>query len=286
MIFGLGAAIGWGLADLFAAFSGRRIGAAATVVLAQVASGLVIGVIVLVSGEDLAGLGRVAGWLLPVAIVTAVAYLTLYRALELGPIALVSPLLASYAVFPVVLAVILLEESLGGVQLVGVAVTIGGAVLTSADIRAIRAGTREPVPALPWAVASTVLFGIAAYAVAWASQEAGWLPSLWLVRTSTAALFLLGAAVALAIGRRSRAPALGVRALLLCAALGVVDLTGTMAYSRGAEVGLVSIVSAVSATYPLIPVFGGIALLGERPAPNQYVGVVLVIGGLMLLGTA
>jgi drug/metabolite transporter (DMT)-like permease len=244
VIFGLGAAICWGLADLFAAFSGRRVGAATTVVVAQVASGLVIGAIVLVSGE-VAGLGAVAGWLVPIAVVTAVAYLTLYRALELGPIALVSPLLASYAVFPVVLAVILLDETLGGVQLVGVAVTIGGAVLTSADIRAIRAGTRVPVPALPWAIASTVLFGIAAYAVAWASQQAGWLPSLWLVRTSTAVLFLLGAAVALA-----------------------------------------SIVSAVSATYPLIPVFGGIALLGERPAPNQYVGVVFVIGGLMLLGTA
>lgn len=284
MIFGLGAAIFWGLADLFAAFSGRRVGAVTTVVIAQVASGLVIGAIVLVSGEDLAGLGGVAGWLLPISVVTAVAYLTLYRALELGPIALVSPLLASYAVFPVVLAMILLDEPLDGVQLVGVAVTIGGAMLTSADIRAIRAGTREPVPALPWAIASTVLFGISAYAVAWASQRAGWLPSLWLVRTSTAILFVLGAAVAVAVAGRPRAPVLGARALVLCAALGIVDLTGTMAYSRGAEVGLISIVSAVSATYPLIPVFGGIALLGERPAPNQFVGVVLVIVGLMLLG--
>ena len=54
----------------------------------------------------------------------------------------------------------------------------------------------------------------------------------------------------------------------------------------GADRGLVTIVTAVSATYPLIPVFGSVVLLGERPAPNQYVGVAMVIAGLMLLGVA
>jgi drug/metabolite transporter (DMT)-like permease len=68
--------------------------------------------------------------------------------------------------------------------------------------------------------------------------------------------------------------------------LGLVDLVGTISYSRGAEIGLVSIVTAVSATYPLIPVFGSVALFGERPAPNQYAGVAMVIAGLMLLGFA
>jgi len=43
VIFGLGAALGWGLADLFAAVSGRRIGSWATVVIAQLSSALLIG---------------------------------------------------------------------------------------------------------------------------------------------------------------------------------------------------------------------------------------------------
>jgi drug/metabolite transporter (DMT)-like permease len=284
VIYGLGAAIFWGIADLLAAFSGRRVGVAATVLISQVAAAVAISVVVLASGHDLDGLDEVAGWLLPIAVVTAVAYVTLYRALELGPIALVSPLLASYAVIPVLLAVIFLDETLGSVEIAGAAVTIGGAVVTSADVRSLRTGLRIPAAAFPWALASTVLFGTAAYAIAWSAKRVGWLTSLWLVRTSTAVLFVLAAVVAIAVVRPALRGTLSTRAVALCALLGLADLTGTISYSRGSEVGLVSIVTAVSATYPLIPVFGGIALLDERPAINHYVGVAMVIAGLMLLG--
>lgn len=284
MIYGLGAAIFWGVADLFAAVSGRRIGVAATLVIAHVSSAIAVSAVVVSAGEDLGGLGRVAGWLLPIAVLTAVAYLTLYRALELGPIALVSPLLASYAVFPVLLAVVFLDESLARLEIAGIAVTIAGAVVTSGDVRSLRGGVPTAKPALPWAVASTVLFGVAAYAVAWSARQVGWLPSLWLVRTSTAAVFVLGAIVALVVARPALRDRLPGRVVLLCALLGLADLAGTMSYSRGSEVGLVSIVTAVSATYPLIPVFGGIAFLDERPAINHYIGVAMVIAGLLLLG--
>jgi drug/metabolite transporter (DMT)-like permease len=72
--------------------------------------------------------------------------------------------------------------------------------------------------------------------------------------------------------------------LRLAVLVGVMELVGTIAYARGAEVGLVSIVTAASATYPLIPVLGGVVLLHERPVPTQYLGIAMVIGGLLLLG--
>lgn len=286
MIFGLGAAIGWGIADLFAALSGRRIGAWTTVVLAQVSSALLVSGVLLLARPDLDRLGSVAGWLVPNALLAAVAYLALYRALELGPIAVVSPVLASYAVIPVLLAVVLLDESLTVFQVAGVTVTILGAVLTSTDLRALRAGTHQMPLGLPWALVSTLLFGVAAYALGWASRRAGWLPSLFLARSSAAALFVV-IAVALR-GRSGRAPisAIPASALALAILLGFIDLSGTMSYSRGAEVGLLSIVTAVSATYPILPVFGGVAFFGERPAPNQFLGLAMVIAGLMLLGVS
>ena len=74
--------------------------------------------------------------------------------------------------------------------------------------------------------------------------------------------------------------------LRLAVLVGVMELVGTISYARGAEVGLVSIVTAASATYPLIPVLGGVLLLNERPVPTQYLGIAMVIGGLLLLGVA
>jgi drug/metabolite transporter (DMT)-like permease len=289
VIFGLGAALGWGAADLLAAIAGRRIGAFRTVVIAQVVSALAISALLVIVRPALGALGTVAGWLIPNALVAALGYFALYRALELGPIHLVSPVLAAYAVIPVVMAVILLHESLGPLTALGVGITIGGAVLTSADLRALRAGTHRMPRALPWAIASAISFGVATYALGWATRRAGWLPSLWLARTSAAVVFALIATV-LATRRGPRAglvPGIDLRPAVVAAlALAFVDIGGTASFGYGAEVGLLSIVTAVSAIYPLIPVFGGVTLFGERPAPNQYFGVVLVVLGLVLLGVS
>jgi drug/metabolite transporter (DMT)-like permease len=119
----------------------------------------------------------------------------------------------------------------------------------------------------------------------WAAQQAGFVSSLLFGRLTMTAVFV---AAALVIRVRAR-PGLGAErparsAMKLAVFVGLLELFGTISYARGAEVGLVSIVTAASATYPLIPVLGGVILLHERPAPNQFVGVAFVIGGLMLLG--
>ena len=287
MIYGLAAALGWGLSDLWAAVSGRRIGSGRTVLIAQIAAAIFVSAVVLVVRPDMSGLPEVAPWLLPNAFLGAAAFATLYRGLQLGPIAVVSPVLATYAVVPVLLSVVLLGESLGTWQAVGAVVTILGAVLTSTDLRALRAGTLVKPAGLPWAIVSTLLFGVATYVMGWAAQRAGVLPSLWFSRVTMTAVFLLAALVVrMRAGRAAAGGSLGLPALRLAAAVGIVELVGTMSYARGAEVGLISIVTVASATYPLVPVFGGIALLHERPVPNQLFGVALVVTGLLVLGLA
>jgi drug/metabolite transporter (DMT)-like permease len=294
VIYGLVAAFGWGLSDLWAAIAGRRMGSGRTVVIAQVAAALLVSVIVVFARPDMSELGTVIPWLIPNAFLGAAAFATLYRGLELGPVHVVSPILASYAVVPVLLSVVLLGESLDGLQVAGVAVTIAGAMLTSADVREIRSKSRRRSEGLPWAIASTLLFGVATYIMGWASKEAGFLPSLWFGRLSMMTVFLVAALVLWLRSRAARADpppasssAVQVRSAVgLAVMVGVVELLGTIAYARGAEVGLVSIVTAASATYPLVPVFGGVVLLEERPAPNQYLGVAMVVGGLVLLGVA
>jgi drug/metabolite transporter (DMT)-like permease len=288
VIYGLAAALGWGLSDLWAAMSGRRIGSGRTVVVAQVTVAVVMSVLVLIVRPDLSGIPAVAPWLVPNAFLGAAAFATLYKGLQLGPIAVVSPVLASYAVVPVLLSVILLGETLGEWEVVGVLVTIAGAALTSTDPKALRAGTRTKPAGLPWAIASTLLFGVATYVMGWAAKEAGFLPSLWFGRLTMTGVFLIAAFVIWVRARSTgevRDP-VAPSMLRLAVLVGMMELVGTISYARGAEVGLVSIVTAASATYPLIPVLGGVVLLHERPVPTQYLGIAMVIGGLLLLGVA
>ncbi len=286
MIYGLAAAFGWGLGDLWAAISGRRIGSGRTLVIAQIAVAIFATLLLVLARPDLSGLPKVVPWLIPAAFVGAAAFATLYRGLELGPVAVVSPVLATYAVIPVMLSVALLGERLGAIEWWGAAVTIAGAVLTSTDLRALAGGTFTRFAGVPWAIASTLLFGVATYVLGWSAKEAGFLPSMWFARV-TLSIVVVGAASIAWLRAKKDGPLhaeIPPAAFRLAAIAGVMELLGTIVYARGAQVGLVSIVTAASATYPVIPVLGGVALLHERLVANQYVGVGLVITGLLMLG--
>ncbi len=117
------------------------------------------------------------------------AYLSHYRALQLGPVAVVSPIGATYAVVGVTLAVVVLGERPGPAAIVGGVITVIGVMLTSTDLAKLRAGTHTRPPGLPWAVVSAVLFGIGGFFLGYFAQEVGWVPGLWASRCAQLAMF-------------------------------------------------------------------------------------------------
>jgi uncharacterized membrane protein len=52
----------------------------------------------------------------------------------------------------------------------------------------------------------------------------------------------------------------------------------------GIALGYASFVMTGSGAYPLIPALLAILVLRERLAPNQYVGVAVLVAGLVALG--
>jgi drug/metabolite transporter (DMT)-like permease len=285
VIFGLAAALGWGCSDLLAAIGSRRAGSRPTVLVAQAVGLLCFGVLWLVTDPPSWPPAADVAILLLSGCFAGIAYFTAYRGLELGPVALVSPIASAFAAVTVLLAVVLLGEALGPVLLTGVVLTIGGVVLASTDLRRFEAEAKLHRRGLPYAFAAMVGFGVAAFVSGSLAKEYGWLPPVVVARVGS---LLLIAAVTIVMRRRAgeRTQRLSARNLGIAAAAGLTDILGVAAYSRGSELGLVSIVAAVSATFTLIPVAGGILLFSERPAPNQLVGLVLVICGLVALGLA
>ena len=280
MIYGLAAAVGWGLADFFGAMAGRRIGALGAVVSGQVLSATVMTVLLLASGESLDPLSG-HGWILVLnGAASAFAYATHYKALELGPVAVVSPIGAGYAVVGVALAVLILDERPGPLALVGAGIAVLGVALVSTDLRKLREGIKHHVPGLWWSVAAAIGFGVAGFLLGFLSQEAGWIPGVWGSRVSMLAFYVPMAVVLRRDLGRFRVGA----GLLIALVAGAADLLGVVAYASGAEQGFVSIVLAASAVFPLIAIALSVAVFHERLVPNQYVGVGLVVGGLLLLG--
>ncbi len=286
MIFGLAAALGWGLADYAGALGGRRIGSLPAVVIGQVFSAAFMVVLMVVTGQDVSRVSTFLGPLALNGIFTAIAYATHYRALELGPVAVVSPIGASFAVVGIALAMLIHDERPGGLALVGAGVTVAGVALVSTDLRALRAGIRGHAPGVPWAIVSAVGFGVAAFILGRAAQELGWILGLGASRVAQVISYV--PLVAARRGAFARVPTLPGAAAGVAIALfaGAADLLGVTTYSAGAERGLLSIVLAASAIFPAIAVALSIGFLRERLVPNQWGGVVLTLAGLLLLGLA
>jgi uncharacterized membrane protein len=283
VIYGLVAAVGWGLADFFGAIAGRRSGSLPAVVIGQVVSATFMTVLLVASGHSVGVLSGIAVFLVMNGIASMTAYASHYRALELGPVAVVSPIGAGYAVVGVALSMIVLGERPSPLALAGMVVTVCGTSLVSTDLKAVRDGLHERAPGLPWAIASSVGFGVAGFLLGFIVKRTDdWIVALWASRIAMLIAFLpLIWHRRADLGRVRTAGAVGITAAL---AAGMTDILGVTTYSAGAEQGYLSILLAASAVFPIIAVALSYAFLDERLATNQYLGIVLVVAGLLLLG--
>jgi drug/metabolite transporter (DMT)-like permease len=204
----------------------------------------------------------------------------LYRALALGPVAVVAPVVASYVAVTVLLVVIFLGERLSAPQVAAAALTFAGVVLTSTDGRELRATLGRPVPGVRIGLIATVGFGMWGAIYASASRAYAWDVMIVLLRATS--FVIIGAYI---LARRIDVRAFrDRRALVLATAIGIGDTLANAFFGLGVATGSASITATGSGMYPIVPAILGIATLGERLAPNQYVGIAVLVAGLVALG--
>lgn len=221
---------------------------------------------------------------LPYAIALALLGTTslalLYRAFALGPIAVVSPVVASYAALTVVLIVIFLGERLTTGQAVAIAITFVGVVIASTDVRALRQTLGKPSEGVRIGMIATV--GFALWGLVFSMGTRATEPLALIVVLRLCSIALLGALVL--VRRVSLAPLASAPALGLVTLVGIFDTGANVLMGLGIDRGYASFVLTGSGAYPIIPAMLAILVLRERLAPNQYLGVAVLIAGLVALG--
>ena len=86
-------------------------------------------------------------------------------------------------------------------------------------------------------------------------------------------------ALAVAVGIRGEAPAGWAVLFAICAAIG--GMLGLVAYYRGMEIGVMSVVAPIAGVSAIIPVVFGIAT-GDSPSPAQVAGIACALVGVGL----
>jgi drug/metabolite transporter (DMT)-like permease len=280
-VLGTLSAIAWGVTDIFITYVSRRAGFFRTLLLSQFL-GVCLLVALAIAIGDLPGAS--AGQLLALAALAPVAvaaYGGFYRALELGPIAIVSPIVSANGVVVVVLALLVLGESLSVGQALGCVLVLGSIILAALEPRAVieQAGAGSGVRL---AIVASASFGGYLFGLAVLSEELGWLVPILLSRAVAVAIL----ATVGATGRVPPAERMSGRLVLACLAAGILDASGYLAFNRGAEIGQVALTGAAASAYPVIPIVVGLVALRERVATHQLVGVAGVIGGMVVLSLA
>jgi drug/metabolite transporter (DMT)-like permease len=276
-VLGTLSAVAWGFADVLVTYLSRRGGFFKTLLFTQVFGVGLLLIVALVVG-DLPGPSTwqllVLAALAPVAVA---AYGGFYKALELGPIAIVSPIASANGAVVVVLAVLVLGESLSAVQALGCLLVLGFIVLAALEPKTD--GPEGSGTGVRLALVASAAFGGYLFVLATISEDLGWLVPILIARSLT--VTVLGA---IAVARPPLpAGSFGAMGVLGCVAAGTLDATGYLVFNRGAEIGEVAITSAAAASYPVIPIVVGLLALRERVAWHQLVGVAGVLLGMVVL---
>jgi drug/metabolite transporter (DMT)-like permease len=289
---GLGAAIAWAISTLCSSRSSRLIHPPSVV-----AWMMVVGLVITLPLAALSGVparldSGSAAWLAISGIGNVAGLVLTYRALRVGQVAIVAPLVSTEGAVAAVIAVIAGESVAPGVALTLLAI-LGGVWLASVEDAPRPGGELQPAGALRppadpdtaaaphpyfailFAIAAALTFGVSLYATGRAGTE---FPVSWVV-LSARAFGAVALALPLAITGHLE---ITRRAAPLVITSGVCEVIGFYSYTTGARHGI-----AVAAV--LSSQFGGLAALaayfvfGERLSRKRTIGVCTMLAGVAVL---
>jgi transporter family protein len=282
--WGLLSALALGVNSILVAVSARRVG-----VLRTTGVSIVIAFALLVGWALVAGLEfdlRGRDWLVlsSLAAAAAAAFLASYRALQLGPLAVVSPVSATNGLMTVVFAFAFIGERPSTVQWCGIPLAAAGAVLAS--LRSGTGGRLSFVGAGPlFAVVGVATGAISNAGLRVPIREIGPVQAILVQRAFTIVYIWLLLLVVVAAPGLRMAPRAGRGSRLDVALLGTVgllDAVSFLTFARGLAVAPAWLIGMLSQSGRAIAVVGGVLLFRERLAAHQWGGIALLAGGLVL----
>ncbi len=282
---GLGSAVGYGLADVFAKKGIDEVGHNQSLVFIYAFSVLFTLPFLLLDATWPNFSSRT--WLNLAAFAAAdfVAYTALYKAYEIGKVSIINPITSTYAILAAIISAIFFQETFGSLKIIALALVMAGIALASVDLKELKDGlqTKDLAKGLPLAVLIFTIYGIYVPFLDQFLAQDGW---VILTLVERFFIFLLGLfwakgikKINLKIERR--------QAWLALVMVGLLEGVAAMSFNWGISASdQTTVVSALGSAYPLFLTIGAYFFLKEKLAINQYLGTALIVTGVVLVSFA
>lgn len=273
--------VAYGVANFLAPVLTRRFAVAAVLLVGQLAALGGSLLLLLVSGEPwpplhAVGLAALAG------VGNAAGLGFFYEAVRYGPLSVATPVGATSAVLPVAVGVAG-GDALGGHQVAGIVLAIGGAMLAARRASDAASEAHWDLPrCIVLAFLSALGLGTLLSALPAAAEDGGLFWALSVQRSVIVGCFL---ALVLLRGQTFAPPPPDGPAIPRAAlvAPGALLLSGTLFYALAADRGQLSVVSVCASLAPLVTVGLAVGVLHERVSRWQVAGLVAAVLGICLI---
>ena len=273
VLYGLTAALCFGLADFVATRATRRVGVLRTLLAVQAIGLLAMAAVVATVGEAPSSSPRAWAAMGGVAVANFLGMVLLYRAFAIGTLSLVSPIASGFAVVTAGFALAAGERP-PGLALAGTALLILGVAVAS---RA-RGDEAASLAGVPEALGVTLCFGFSFWALGELTPTLG---VFWPVLATRLVQMVL-AWLALR-WRPDPSPGMTRSMLPLFAAAGLLDAGALVAFNIGVDTAYTTTTTALASLYSAVTVLLAWAVLHERLDPAQWAGVGVVLAGVLLV---
>jgi drug/metabolite transporter (DMT)-like permease len=285
ILLGLLTALAWGGADFIARFATQRVGTLRTMLYMQTIGFLLLTIFL----PWLGGWGHLAdgsgwqpwGWGLLAGGINACATLTFYRAFEIGKLAIVAPISASYPALTLLISW-MSGEHLALVRVAGIILTLAGVVIVAGAEHVATgndASGKKSSRGVGWAATAAILFALLFWLLgARVIPRVGATQTVWMIRlTST----VVGLAVMLLAKQPIRLPRGNVRWMVL--GMGAMDTAAFVFSNRGMQMEQIAVISVLGSLYGAVTVALAAIFLRERISRVQLAGIVTIFVGILLI---
>lgn len=275
ILFGLTAALCWGIGDFVITRATRTIGALPTMFYVQLTGLLLIGLLTFTQSALTAIETEVWVTTVGIGLTNMAATLCLYRAFAVGTLSLVSPIASGFAVVTALLA-LLSGERPDPLALAGAVLLIGGVVVVSRSPGHNREA--RSLAGVPAALGAALGYGVSFWALGFVTPVLG---AVWpVVITRSVAL----TATVLLLSRRGGLPLRVPRAVWpFVIGASLFDTVAFVAFNYGISLDYTAIVTALASLFSAVTVMLAWLFLRERLSAGQWAGVLVILFGVLLV---